>query len=221
MFWSKSGGRAHWCCQCGCPRACLPAAVAKRPTSSTDLCGGGTDVHGERHHRGSIHSVPQRKGLAREKKKHGDCCSSSQGTRLTQPKGAIDSGRLRARTPAPLAPYATEPHGLNFQALDAIMYVRAPAALLLLAAVLLAPATEAFLAPSGGLARDLARGRPALRSSSCRRSALTGLGMQAEAEPPQGPGCAFPLPSKTALHALSAPCLTRATHASCIWRGIG
>jgi len=68
------------------------------------------------------------------------------------------------------------------------MYVRAPAALLLLAAVLLAPATEAFLAPSGGLARDLARGRPALRSSSCRRSALTGLGMQAEAEPPQGPG---------------------------------
>jgi len=68
------------------------------------------------------------------------------------------------------------------------MYFRAPAALLLLAAVLLAPATEAFLAPSGGLARDLARGRPALRSSSCRRSALTGLGMQAEAEPPQGPG---------------------------------
>ena len=173
-------------------------------------------------HARALSSEKDLPGLAGEKKrKHGDCFCSSQGTRLTQPKGAIDSGRLRARTPAPLAPYATEPHGLNFQALDAIMYFRAPAALLLLAAVLLAPATEAFLAPSGGLARDLARGRPALRSSSCRRSALTGLGMQAEAEPPQGPGCAFPLPSKTALHALSAPCLTRATHASCIWRGIG
>ena len=80
------------------------------------------------------------------------------------------------------------------------MYFRASAALLLLAAVLLAPATEGFLAPSGGLARDLARGRPGLRSSSCRRLALTGLGMQAEAEPPQGPGCAFPLPSQRCTH---------------------
>ena len=197
----------------------------------TDLCGGGTDVHGERHHNhscalpmGALSAERTCQDWQEKKKGKQEIASGSaplKGTRLTQPKGAIDSGRLRARTPAPLAPYATEPHGLNFQALDAIMYFRAPAALLLLAAVLLAPATEAFLAPSGGLARDLARGRPALRSSSCRRSALTGLGMQAEAEPPQGPGCAFPLPSKTALHALSAPCLTRATHASCIWRGMG
>jgi len=61
------------------------------------------------------------------------------------------------------------------------------ALLLLGVGMLLLPATEGF-APSAGLAHDLSRGKTQLRATKRRISPLLGLHMQAQAEPPSGPG---------------------------------
>jgi len=70
------------------------------------------------------------------------------------------------------------------------MMPRGVLAVLFFSAVLLLqlPATEGFAAPSAGLAHDLSRGKMKLRATARRTSPLCGLCMQAQAEPPKGPG---------------------------------